>query len=164
MHRCRYGYGACLKGLELIESDTFSCWEVYAAQAMSQQGAEAGPLERPCGRMLPLKSKRLTAPNLQRLARALKVPESASRADTLQMVEGKLVPRNVQVVLVESAMGICITLQDQDVIFFKIQSEETVATVEMVAGGGTAEPTAEEEQQGRKRWYRPKSEKSETRN
>ena len=58
---------------------------------------------------LPLNSKRLTACNLKRIARALDVPTTSSAAEVRTLVYGKLIelgkePRNTQVKLHESSV------------------------------------------------------------
>ena len=64
----------------------------------------------PRGKVLPLNSKRLRTVQLQRLARALSIPTSASGDELRQLIDGKLEgmerePRNVQVVISEAEHG-----------------------------------------------------------
>ena len=60
--------------------------------------------------MLLLDSKRLKTVQLQRLARGLSIPTSASGNELCQLIDGKLEgmetePRNVQVVILEAEHG-----------------------------------------------------------
>ena len=80
------------------------------------------------GRPLPLNSRRMTAVHLQRLARRLGLPTSASTEETRQIIDGKLSemgrePRNVQVVIAEPEVGgaECLWLQDETGVFLRAE-------------------------------------------
>ena len=80
------------------------------------------------GRPLPLNSRRMKAVNLQRLARRLGLPTSASAEETRQIIDGKLSemgrePRNVQVVIAEPEVGgaECLWLQDETGVFLRAE-------------------------------------------
>ena len=79
------------------------------------------------GNTYSLKSTRLTASAVSRIAGALGLPK-ASLADSRQMVEGSLAverePHNVQVELVESEDGLTIRLRDAGGFFLQIPAEQ----------------------------------------
>ena len=81
------------------------------------------------GNTYSLKSTRLTASVVSRIAGALGLPK-ASLADSRQMVEGSLAverePHNVQVELVESEDGLTIRLRDAGGFFLQIPAEQKV--------------------------------------
>ena len=83
----------------------------------------------PRGKVLPLNSKRLKTVQLQRLARALSIPTSASGDELRQLIDGKLEgmerePRNVQVVILEAEHGAeRLSLWDDDGAFLEIDPE-----------------------------------------
>ena len=77
----------------------------------------------------PLNSRRLTAETLSRIVKALGLPTSASAAETMQLIEGRLGdehdPRNVQVDLTEVASGIIeIQLCSSDGVITEILGED----------------------------------------
>ena len=85
------------------------------------------------GRAFPLSSRRFTLTHLHAIARALKLPTSASGEDILLMIEGKLGemgrnPRTVQVCtdspVPGGGSGIAVVgLQDQNGLFLKIERD-----------------------------------------
>ena len=83
----------------------------------------------PRGKVLPLNSKRLKTVQLQRLARALSIPTSASGDELRQLIDGKLEgmerePRNVQVVISEAEHGAeRLSLWDDDGAFLEVDPE-----------------------------------------
>ena len=61
-------------------------------------------MPRVVGKLLPLRSRRLTAVHLRKLAKALEVPMSATIEDLRLMIDGKMdkEPQNVQVVIADT--------------------------------------------------------------
>ena len=85
---------------------------------------------------IPLNSKRLTAEQLRRLARAMNIPTTAATDEVRQMVEGKLSedgrePWNVQVVLDGTTPLDAFTLQDEEGEFLTVSAAE-VADIELL--------------------------------
>ena len=81
---------------------------------------------RVVGKSLPLRSRRLTAVQLRKLAKALGVPMSATIEDLRLMIDGKLAemdkePQNVQVVIDDAEEGgvECLGLQDETGVFLR---------------------------------------------
>ena len=81
---------------------------------------------RVVGKSLPLRSRRLTAVQLRKLAKALGVPMSATTEDLRLMIDGKLAeiykePQNVQVVIDDAGEGgvECLGLQDETGVFLR---------------------------------------------
>ena len=85
---------------------------------------------QPCGRPLPLNSKRLKAVHVRQIARAMGVPTEAATDEIRQMIEGKLAeserePRNVQVVVIgESSEEASLALCDENGEFLQAEPEE----------------------------------------
>ncbi len=97
------------------------------------------PSARPRGRLYSLNSSRLPTDVIKRIAVELRLPGTASRADTYPMLEGKLEelghePRNVQVRLDEDS----IELMDAEGVFLQIEvpAEEDPAEEDGREGGG----------------------------
>ena len=79
------------------------------------------------GKLLPLRSRWLTAVHLRRLAKALEVQVSATIEDLRLMIDGKLAemdkePQNIQVVITDTEEGRveCLVLQDETGVFLRI--------------------------------------------
>ena len=122
---------------------------------MADQAGEAGAERARAGRTLPLNSRRLTASIVNRIAKALSLPHSASLDDTKQMVEGTLVergeePRNVQVTLIEGVGGVVIELWNEDGAFLTIEPESEIEREheEPGTGGAVGAETAGEDEDG----------------
>ena len=102
--------------------------ELARAGAMAQP-LDTPTLDEPRGKVLPLNSKRLKTTQLQRLARALSLPTSASGDELRLMIDGKLgemekEPRNVQVVISEAERGAeRLSLWDDDGSFLDVDPE-----------------------------------------
>lgn len=101
------------------------------------------------GRPLPLNSRRLTGVHLQRLARRLELPTSASADETRLIIDGKLSemgrePRNVQVMIAEPEVGgaECLWLQDETGVF--LQAELDSEPHEPILGDGEERSELEE--------------------
>ena len=90
------------------------------------QPLDTPTLDEPRGKVLPLNSKRLKTTQLQRLARALSLPTSASGDELRLMIDGKLgemekEPRNVQVVIAKAEHGAeRLSLWDDDGSFLDV--------------------------------------------
>ena len=97
-----------------------------ADTAGSGPKGELQDVPRVVGKSLPLRSRRLTAVHLRRLAKALGVPVSATIEDLRLMIDGKLAemdkePQNVQVVIADTVEGgvECQVLQDETGVFLR---------------------------------------------
>ena len=88
----------------------------------------------PCvvGKSLPLRSRRLIAVHLRKLAKALGIPVSTMIEDLRLMIDGKLAamdkePQNVQVVITDTEeRGVeCLVLQDETGVFLRTTDGDT---------------------------------------
>ena len=103
-----------------------------ADTAGSGPRGELQDVPRVVGKSLPLRSRRLTAVHLRKLAKALGVPVSATIEDLRLMIDGKLAamdkePQNVQVVIADTEEGgvECLVLQDETGVFLRTTDGDT---------------------------------------
>ena len=94
-----------------------------------EEGGAGGSCEPFTGRPLPLHSKKMTGPLLQRLGRGLEDPDTAPPDELRQAIRDKLVemgrdPKTVQVRLQEMTQGMRIGLQDAGGIFLDLAPED----------------------------------------
>ena len=89
-------------------------------------------MPRVVGKSLPLRSRRLTAVHLRKLAKAFGVPVSATIGDLRLMIDGKLAamdkePQNVQVIIADTDEdGVeCMVLQDETGVFLRTTDGDT---------------------------------------
>ena len=86
-------------------------------------------------KQLPLNSKRLTANNVKRIARALDVPSEATLDEVRLLIEGKVQelghePRNTQVMVEETERGTKLTLLDHGGVFVTVEPQEPPVTTD----------------------------------
>ena len=86
-------------------------------------------------KQLPLNSKRVTANNVKRIARALDVPSEAMLDEVRLLIEGKVQelghePRNTQVMVEETERGTKLTLLDHGGVFVTVEPQEPPVTAD----------------------------------